>query len=226
MLTIEEVYRNFDEIGCCSFSTLDSEGSLESRIAHFFAFDSEGLYLRTMSEKPFYRQLKCGGKLSVAGERTLGKVVFDENNLPLFQPGIQMRVSGDVREISLEEIQAKAPHDRNFNVAIHDIVKYPETRVFVLHRFHGERYDYDFAMVNRDHKIYRERFAFGGDTFEVPGFSISDNCIACGTCLDTCTFKALTPGNPYTIRGEHCDECGNCFHVCPTGAVLGKGCNV
>lgn len=223
MLAIQDVYARFDEIGCCSFATPDGEGGLESRIAHFFAWDDEGLYLRTMSVKPFYRQLTTSGELSVCGECTSAKVAFDENNLPLFKPGFQMRLSGSVRELSPEEVAAKAARDRNFNVAVHDIAKYPETRVFVLHRFHGELYDYDYAMVNRDHKLQRERFAFGGDAFEEPGLSINDSCVSCGACLETCTFKAIVAGEPFAILGERCDECGNCFHVCPAGAVTSKG---
>ena len=213
MLTMKEVFDRFDEIGCCSFATPDGHGGVEARIAHFFAYDDEGLYLRTMDVKPFYRQLKQSGRLAVNGERTEAKVVFDENNLPLFKPGYQMRVAGEVRELSMAEVEAKAPHDRNFNVAVYDIAKYPETRVFVLHRFHGELYDYDYAMVNRDHKLHRERFAFGGDAYEEPGLRITDDCIACGTCLAGCSFKAIVPG----------DECGNCYHACPAGAVEGKG---
>ncbi len=76
-----------------------------------------------MDVKPFYRQLKESGRLAVSGERTEAKVAFDENNLPLFKPGYQMRVSGEVRELSMAEVEAKAPHDRNFNVAVYDIAK-------------------------------------------------------------------------------------------------------
>lgn len=223
MLSIGEVYNLFDKVGCCSFSTLDGKGGVEARIAHFFAFDEEGLYLRTMTVKPFYRQLVEGGRLAVCGEWTEERVRYDEDNLPVFRPGFQVRVSGEVRELSMAEVEAKAPHDRNFNVAVYDIAKYPETRVFVLHRFHGEVYDYDYGMVGRDHKLERERFAFGGDAFEAPGLRISDGCIGCGACLDACSFKAIVPGRPYAIRGERCDECGNCFHACPVGAVAGKG---
>ena len=57
MLSIKDVYEKFDEIGCCSFATLDGNGGVDSRIAHFFAYDDEGLYLRTMTGKPFFRQM-------------------------------------------------------------------------------------------------------------------------------------------------------------------------
>lgn len=223
MLSIENVYDRFNQIGCCSFATLDGKGGASSRIAHFFAYDDEGLYLRTMAVKPFYRQLKSGGKLAVSGEFTEARIVYDEKNLPQFKPGFQMRVEGEVRELSPGVVQAKAEQNRNFNVALFDMHKYPETRVFVLHRAHGELYDYDFGMVSRNHKLYRERFAFGGDKFEMPGLSITDDCVACGACEDVCTFKAIVPGYPYAICEERCDECGNCFYVCPAKAVISKG---
>ena len=103
MLSIAEVYELFDKVGCCSFATLDGKGGVDSRIAHFFAHDENGLYLRTMTGKPFYRQMIEGGKLSVCGEVTAAPCEWDEDNMPHFQPGYMVRVSGDVRELSAEE---------------------------------------------------------------------------------------------------------------------------
>ena len=227
MKTVEEVYKLFDEVGCCSFATLDGAGGVDARIAHFFAFDEDGLYLRTMRVKPFYRQLKLGW-LAVSAEHTAGRCVWDEDNMPHFQPGYMVRVAGSVRELTQAEVGAKSAANPLFNVATYDIKKYPETVVFVLDRFHGELYDYDFNMVHRDHKILRERFAFGGDVFEEAGLSIDpDLCIACGACTEACTHKAIFPtgdGAAFRILGERCDECGNCYHVCPAGAVRSKGC--
>lgn len=222
MLSIKEVYDLFDEIGRCSFATLDGNGGVDSRIAHFFAYDDEGLYLRTMSGKPFYRQMIEGGKLSVCGEHTIAPVTWDEDRMPHFQPGFMLRVSGDVRLLSSEEVARHAETDPNFAVAVYDTNKYPETVVLVLHRAWGELYDYDFNMINRDHKILRERFAWGGATFVDPGFHITDECIECGLCENACTHKAIVPRNPYKILGERCDECGNCHNACPVGAVVEK----
>lgn len=223
MLSIREVFDEFCKIGCCSFATLDGRGGVDSRIAHFFACDDEGLYLRTMTVKPFYRQLVEGGQLSVCGERTEGPCTWDEDHMPHFQPGTMVRVSGSVRLLSQDEVAAKAAENPEFHVATYDIAKYPETRVLVLHSAWGEVYHYDFNLVHMDHKILRERFAWGGATFTPPGLEITDACIACGQCADVCTHKAIVPGTPYSIRGSWCDECGNCYHVCPVGAVVSKG---
>lgn len=153
MLSITETFDEFQRIGCCGFATLDGHGGVSSRIAHFFAADEEGLYLRTMTGKPFYRELVEGGQLS----------------------------------------------------------------------FTGERYDYDFNMVMRDHKIERERFCWGGASIPEAAFHITDACIACGACAQACTHKAIVAGAPYRILGNRCDECGNCHHACPVGAVVEKG---
>lgn len=221
-MTLQEIYDGFDRIGCASFSTRTEDG-VESRIAHFFAWDDEGLYLRTMCTKPFYRQLKQYGTLSVCGMYPDTRVTHDENNLPGFQPGYTIRIAGDVRELSPEEVARKAERDRNFNVAVHDIKKYPATRVFVLHKAQGELYDYDFARQHRDHKLERRRFAYGGASHAEAGLSITDACVECGSCLAACTFNAIEEGSPYRINGARCDECGNCWNGCPADAIRHKG---
>lgn len=227
MLSTKEVYEEFEKIGCCSFATLDGRGGVESRIAHFFAYDDEGLYLRTMDVKPFFRQLVEGGCVSVCGERTEAPCTWDEDNMPHFMPGRMVRVSGRVRLLAPDEVSAKAAANPQFNVAVYDLNKYPRTRVLVLCRAHGEVYDYDFNMVHRDHKILRERFCWGGDELEPAGLSIdAEKCVACGACAGACTHKAIVPGadgGAYAILGERCDECGNCFNACPAGAVVQKG---
>ena len=224
MLSIREIFEEFDKIGCCSFSTVDEQGMPHSRIAHFVTADDEGLYFSTMTVKPFYRQLKAGGYLSVSGERTEGKCEWDENRMPHFMPGTTMRVTGRVRELSLEELQAKAAGSREFNVIAYDTKKYPATVAFVLYRGHGEKYCYDFDCMHMDHKLQRERFAFGGDTFVEPGLVIDgDACIGCGSCERACTFKAIVPGKPYSILGERCDECGSCYLACPVKAISPRG---
>lgn len=176
-----------------------------------------------MTVKPFYKQVKEAGNITVCGMYPSSQVTHDENNLPSFVPGYSMRLTGDVRELSMEEVEEKAAHNRDFNVAVYDIKKYPATRIFLIYRAKGECYDFDYAKEHRDHKLERERFSYGGMEVEPAGLTITEQCIGCGKCQSVCSFDAIVPGTPYRILGNRCDECGNCYVNCPVGAITSKG---
>jgi hypothetical protein len=66
IMDIADIYEKFDQIGCLTFATIDKD-TPQTRIAHLFAQDYEGLYFRTMITKPFYDQLKKTGKVLFQG---------------------------------------------------------------------------------------------------------------------------------------------------------------
>ena len=41
-------------------------------------------------------------------------------------------------------------------------------------------------------------------------YVISDDCIACGTCIDECPVGAISEGDKYSINPEMCTDCGTC----------------
>ncbi|WP_273525406.1 4Fe-4S binding protein [Mailhella massiliensis] len=220
-MTIEEIYRRFDRIGSCVFATVNGD-TPETRVAHFLACDEEGLYFMTMTTKPFYRQLKEGGRVSVCALSASPEIRQTEEGLLEMEPGYFIRVTGDVREVSMEEIRAK--NNPAFAYCIEDQQRYPAMTAFVLYRAWGEIFDYDFDMKKRDHKLERERFCFGGHRVEEPGLVITESCTGCGRCMKVCTFKAVRrEGNRFVIDGSRCDECGDCWVHCPAGAVRHKG---
>ena len=53
----------------------------------------------------------------------------------------------------------------------------------------------------------------------IMAYVISDDCIACGTCIDECPSGALSEGEKYSIDPNVCVDCGTCADVCPSGAI-------
>lgn len=50
-------------------------------------------------------------------------------------------------------------------------------------------------------------------------YVISEDCVACGTCIDECPVGAISEGDIYSINPDECTECGTCADACPSGAI-------
>lgn len=51
-------------------------------------------------------------------------------------------------------------------------------------------------------------------------YKITEECVACGTCLPECPVDAINEGDEiYTIDPDKCTDCGSCAEVCPTDAI-------
>ena len=53
-------------------------------------------------------------------------------------------------------------------------------------------------------------------------YVITDECVACGTCVEECPSEAIEEGEPYVINEEKCNECGTCVEACPVEAIVEK----
>lgn len=51
-------------------------------------------------------------------------------------------------------------------------------------------------------------------------YIITDECLACGTCLESCPVNAICEGEIYLIDAEICEQCGTCMDSCPAGAII------
>lgn len=220
-MELKEIYSLIEQIGCLTFSTLTEKGEIHSRIAHFNGYDEDGFYLRTMVTKPYYRQLMKSGQLTVCGMTDARILDHNEDGSTVFPPSFFLRLIGKVKHVPQEVIREKAKTNTMLVTAVQDMERYPAMADanFVMHAAKGEIFDVDFEMVNRDHKLYRQRFSFGGVTYNEPGPTITDRCMSCGACMDACTFKAIEEGEPYKIIRSRCDDCGDCRLACEFEAI-------
>jgi len=50
-------------------------------------------------------------------------------------------------------------------------------------------------------------------------YKITEDCIACGSCIDECPVEAISEGEIYAIDPDTCTDCGACAAACPTEAI-------
>jgi UDP-glucose 4-epimerase len=48
---------------------------------------------------------------------------------------------------------------------------------------------------------------------------ITEGCVGCGKCVETCIFDAITVENGKAVHSPQCRACGRCVTYCPQGAV-------
>lgn len=220
-MKLKELYERIEEVGCLTFSTIGESGEVMSRIAHFNGYDEEGLYFRTMTSKPYYRQLMKHKKVTVCGINDSRVIEHLPDGTPVFPESYTLRIIGDVENIPYEVICEKAKTNEALQTAVQDGIKYPTMKDanFRISRAKVEIYDTDFELVRGKHKLKRTRFSFNGYDFNVAGPTITDKCIGCGKCKKNCSFLAIEAGKPYKIDPQYCDDCGTCMTVCPVNAI-------
>ncbi|MFP4164366.1 MAG: DUF362 domain-containing protein [Chitinispirillaceae bacterium] len=50
-------------------------------------------------------------------------------------------------------------------------------------------------------------------------YKITEECLACGSCLPECPVEAIEEGTPYKIDASKCTDCGACADSCPVEAI-------
>ena len=49
--------------------------------------------------------------------------------------------------------------------------------------------------------------------------TVSDECIACGACADTCPVSAIEIKDKAVVDPDTCIDCGACESDCPVEAI-------
>lgn len=185
------------QIKSITFATLN-RGLPAARIIDVMLVKDDGLYFLTARGKSFYRQLKAEPRIAICG--------MDQNY-------VTARVIGDIKFCDNRDIINEI---FEHNPMMNDL--YPGEKRDILEGFHlyrgkGEIFDLSVEPPGR------ERFAFGGETANPPGYTITAGCTACGLCLEACPVEVISEGETYRIDEFHCLECGRCAAICPEDAI-------
>ncbi len=219
-MTIQEIFEACENSGFLTFTTIDGKYP-SARIAHFFAYDAEGLYFHTMTTKPFCRQLLKTKTVAVCG------ICEEEETIPgiaaknLISGNYSIRITGDVKTVSPDALKKKAKKNQLFQPALEDMMQYKTMRTFVLYQGFGEIFNFDFESEDNSRRLRRHRFSFNYPNPPEHGLTIDQNkCCNCGECAEVCILGAIEKqNNGYSILKNRCDACGDCTTICPEAAI-------
>ncbi len=76
-----------------------------------------------------------------------------------------------------------------------------------------------YFCTNRKISNFAELLNTNKINFYKMAYVISEDCIACGSCISECPVDAISEGDIYVIDAEVCTDCGSCADVCPSDAI-------
>ena len=185
------------------FATVDSAGRPVTCAIDIMDYDENSLYFLTAKGKNFYDRLKSNENIAftaMKGKDTLSCTAVS--------------VQGRAKEIGpdkLPDLFLKNPYMEHIYP---DVLSRGALTVFQIYEGTGEWFDLS------QQPIQRAGFSFGGAQARKSGYFVTDKCIGCKLCYSKCPQKCIDiSGKPVVIRQEHCLHCGNCFEICPAGAI-------
>lgn len=185
--------------GVLAMATVDADGAPQIRNVSAVHYEEDSLYFFTAKGKEMTKQLRRDGRL-----QTLVHTRFNE----------MIRLSGIAKEVSDPRVQidvifSEQPYLGN---VYPDDTRYSAGTIFEVTNISIEYFNLGVRPI--------ERYQFEVSAAVKPkGFVITDDCIACGTCMNNCPQGCIEEGDIMHIQPEHCLHCGNCYDVCPVSAV-------
>lgn len=191
-----------NEIHTTIVATVDDKGLPVTAAIDMMDSDENSLYFLTAKGKNFYDRLTKRGFLAltaIKGESTMTSAAIS--------------LRGKVRELGYDKI----PELFEKNPYMKEIYPSEESRqaltVFQIYEGNGEWFDLSRKPIER------ASFTFGGGNQRQEGYTITDACLGCRSCMAVCPQNCIKEGTPFVIDQAHCLHCGNCLTACPAGAV-------
>lgn len=196
-----------NEIHTTVVATVDDNGLPVTCAIDMMDCDENSLYFLTAKGKSFYDRLIKRGYLSLTGMK-------GEDTMSC----IAISVHGKVRELGAKKVRELFDKNPYMYEIYPDESFFSVISVFQIYKGSGEWFDLSKKPIERIN------FSFGGAQWAVERYFVSDQCISCKLCYSKCPQKCIDINSkPVVINQNNCLHCGNCFDICPMGAIVKEG---
>ena len=198
----ETCLQKLQYVGALAFATVDGSGNPQVRNISAIHYEQDAIYFFTARGKDFCRELLEDGRVQILGYTKYKEMIrLSAKAVPVAQ---------EEQEHWRERIFQEQPYLSNV---------YPgNTReIGVVFEIRKAEIEYFNLGV---HPIFRQSYSVGGQKVKQKGYRITDSCIGCGICTQSCPQQCIQPGEPFWIQQEHCLHCGSCQERCPADAVV------
>lgn len=193
-----------EEIHSTIFATTDEDNLPVTSVIDIMLAKDDKLYFLTAKGKSFYDRLIANHYVAFSG--LVGEDTMSSQSVSC---------RAHVRDIGPELLEEIFENNTYMNDIYPSAASRKALTVFEIYKGSGEYFDLSKKPIER------YGFTFGGESkLKSHGYSISDDCTMCGSCLISCPTNCIEEGNPFKIHEENCLHCGNCFESCEFGAVI------